>query len=157
MGEEGGNASAPDRDFGGELNGRIYVVGGYVEGSVTSFLNQEYDSATNTLENRRRLPIGLNHVRLTSHQGKLYSFEDFIRQNRDSVGNAFVYDVQTDRWKEIGSMPSKWGAVAVVSLGDKLHLIGGAHGVRRGERRSVNEHFVYDIRQTCRQVGCPYP
>ena len=85
------------------------MVGGYVEGSVTSFLNQEYDSATNTLENRRRLPIGLNHVRLTSHQGKLYSFEDFIRQNCDSVGNAFVYDAQTNRWKEIGSMPSKWG------------------------------------------------
>lgn len=140
-----------------ELNGRMYVVGGYVEGSVTSFLNQEYDSATDTWKNRRRLPIGLNHVGLASHQGKLYAFGGFIRQNRDPVSNAFVYDPQTDRWKEIASMPGKRGAVAVVSLGDKLHLIGGAHGVQRGERRSVNEHYVYDIKTASYASRAPLP
>lgn len=140
-----------------ELNGRIYVVGGYVEGSVTSFLNQEYNPATNTWKNRRRLPLGLNHVGLAAHQGKLYAFGGFIRQNRDPVSNAFVYDPQTDRWKEIASMPSKRGAVAVVSLGDKLHLIGGAHGVQRGERRSVNEHFVYDIKTNSYANRAPLP
>jgi len=131
-----------------ELDGKIYLLGGYVLGSVTSNLNQVYDPATDTWRDLRPMPIGLNHVGVIGYQGKIYLFGGFIRQNRDPIAHAFAYDPRADKWQEIAPLPSKRGAVAVVALDGKLHVIGGAIGGERGVgfegRRSVTLHEVYD-------------
>jgi N-acetylneuraminic acid mutarotase len=127
-----------------ELDGKMYVAGGYVPGSVTSYLLQEYDPATDKWRDRARMPLGLNHVGLVGHEGKLYVFGGFIRQNQDPVANAFVYDPKANSWKELAPLTSKRGAVALASLGGKIHLLGGAVGVGFRMRKSVNLHEVYD-------------
>jgi N-acetylneuraminic acid mutarotase len=140
-----------------ELDGKLYVVGGYVEGSVTSYLVDEYDPASDRWRSRRRLPLGLNHVGSVGHDGKLYAFGGFIRQNRDPVDNAFVYDPATDRWREIAPLPAKRGSISAVSLNGKIHVIGGAVGVHRGERRSVTTHEVYDPASESWSPRAPLP
>lgn len=131
-----------------ELDGKLYVIGGYVLGSVTANLNQSYDPATDSWRDLAQMPMGLNHVGVVGHHGKIYAFGGFLRQNRDPVANAFVYDPRTDKWQEIAPLPSKRGAAVVVSLNGKLHLVGGAIGGERGtdfgDRRSVTAHDVYD-------------
>jgi len=127
-----------------ELAGKLYVLGGYVHGSVTANLVHEYDPVADSWRERRPLPLGLNHVGAVAHDGKLFAFGGFIRQNRDPVANAFVYDPASDEWREIARLPSPRGAVAAVSLAGQIHLVGGAVGVDWKERRSVAIHEVYD-------------
>ena len=144
-----------------ELDGKVYVFGGYVHGSVTSNLNQVYDPAPDTWRDLRIMPMGLNHVGVIGHQGKIYHFGGFIRQNRDPVANAFAYDPRADKWEEIAPLPSKRGAAAIVALDGKLHVIGGAiggdHGVGFEGRLSVTLHEVYDPATNAWSPRAPLP
>ncbi len=144
-----------------ELDGKLYLLGGYVLGSVTSNLNQVYDPATDAWRDLRPMVIGLNHVGVIGHKGKIYLFGGFVRQNRDPVANAFAYDPRTDKWQEIMPLPSKRGAVAVVALDGRLHVIGGAVGGDRGVgfegRQSVTLHEVYDPATDAWSKRAPLP
>ena len=127
-----------------ELGGKMYVAGGYVPGSVTSYLLHEYDPASDKWRELRRMPLGLNHVGLIGHGGKLYVFGGFIRQNQDPVANAFVYDPMTDAWKEIAPLTSRRGAAEQVDFPVQRSQGDGAVGVGFRQRKSVNVHEVYD-------------
>lgn len=140
-----------------ELNGKMYVAGGYVPRSVTSYLLHEYDPAKDAWRELARMPMGLNHVGLVGHAGKLYVFGGFIRQNQDPVDNAFVYDPAANRWSELAPLASKRGAIAPVSLNGKIHLVGGAVGVGFRQRKSVNLHEVYDPAANSYSPRAPLP
>ena len=114
------------------LDGKLYLVGGYVLGSVTSNLLQSYDPKTDKWTDLRNMPIGVNRVNVVGHKGKIYAFGGFIKQNQHPIANAFAYDVAADRWQEIAPLPFARGASALVVLEDKIHLVGGATGGERG-------------------------
>ncbi|MCD6073953.1 MAG: kelch repeat-containing protein, partial [Rhodospirillales bacterium] len=115
-----------------ELDGKLWLIGGYVLGSVTSNLLQSYDPKTDTWSDHANMPIGVNHVNVVGHKGKIYAFGGFIKQNAHPIANSYAYDVATNRWQEIAPLPFARGASSVVVLGDKIHVIGGAVGGEGG-------------------------
>ena len=52
-----------------ELDGKLYLVGGYVLGSVTANLLQSYDPKTDKWADHAQMPIGVNHVNVVGHKG----------------------------------------------------------------------------------------
>ena len=64
-------------------------------------------------------------------------------QNRNPDGNAYAYDVASDRWSRIAPLGRPRGAAAAVALNGRIHLIGGASAPTL-ERASVGWHEAYD-------------
>ncbi len=114
------------------LDGKLYLVGGYVLGSVTANLVQSYDPKTDKWTDHPQMPIGVNHVIVVGHKGKIYAFGGFIKQNQHPIANSFAFDVATNRWQEIAPLPFARAASSVVVLDDKIHVIGGAVGGEGG-------------------------
>ena len=56
----------------GEVNGKMYVLGGYADGNVAQPLNEEYDPADDMWRERAPLPRGGNHIAAVGLDGKLY-------------------------------------------------------------------------------------
>lgn len=115
-----------------ELDGKLWLIGGYVLGSVTANLVQSYDPKTDKWTDHAAMPIGVNHVNVVGYKGRIYAFGGFIKQNQHPIANAYVYDVATNRWHEIAPLPFARAASSVVVLNDKIHLIGGAVGGEGG-------------------------
>jgi len=115
-----------------DLDGKLYLIGGYVLGSVTSNLLQSYDPKSDKWTDHANMPIGVNHVNVVGHKGKIYAFGGFIKQNQHPIANSYAYDVATNRWQEIAPLPFARAASSVVVLGDKIHVIGGAVGGEGG-------------------------
>jgi N-acetylneuraminic acid mutarotase len=68
----------------GEVNGKMYVLGGYADGNVAQPLNEEYDPGTDTWRERAPLPRGGNHIAAVGLNGKLYAIGGFTLQNANS-------------------------------------------------------------------------
>lgn len=56
-----------------ELDGKLYVLGGYAEGRVDQPINQVYDPVTDAWRTLAPMPRGLNHVGVVGFNGKIYA------------------------------------------------------------------------------------
>ncbi len=143
---------------------QIYVIGGYAPAGsnptaldttgkvdVDQRLVESFDVATQQWAQRAPLPRGMNHVGVTTYDGRIYTFGGFILQNHDAVTDAYVYDPQTDRWSAIAPLPHALGSVSVAVLGDKIHLVGGR------DVHSVTDHLVYDPTTNTYTRAAPLP
>jgi len=83
--------------------------------------------------------------------GKIYAFGGFIEQNRNAIRDVYEYDVATNRWRELAPLPAKHGAMSVVELNGKLHLIGGR------DEFSIRTHEVYDPATNSWSARAPLP
>jgi hypothetical protein len=54
---------------------------------------------------RAPLPLCANHLGVVADAGRIYALGGFLNQNRDAHNKAFVYEVATDRWREIAPLP----------------------------------------------------
>jgi len=76
-----------------ELDGKVYVLGGYTEETTSSPLNQVYDPVTDTWEELASMPHGLDHVGAVGYDGKIYAVGGFTAGNKRPVAGVYVYDV----------------------------------------------------------------
>ena len=91
-----------------ELDGRIYVVGGYPADRKTVATVQMYDTATDKWQIVAPLPVPLNHVMAAAANGKVYAIGGQTSETSDPVKAGFVntiyeYDPATNRWTVPGS------------------------------------------------------
>ncbi len=108
-----------------ELNGKIYVLGGYPSSRVTVNTVQVYDSASNTWQLTAPLPLGVNHPMPAVANGKIY-----LIGGQTDTGSAFVNHVQefnpaTTNWTARATMPTARSAGAAVVIGDLIYVAGG--------------------------------
>src|SRR5579872_118792 len=89
---------ARSEDSVAAIGNRIYVVGGYAQQSVDSARCDVYDVSSSEWSKCASLPRGLNHIGMTSFNGKLYTFGGFEAQNNSPVTDANVYDPTTNSW-----------------------------------------------------------
>jgi N-acetylneuraminic acid mutarotase len=74
--------------------------------------------------------------------GKIYAAGGFSERAHGKPTDAFFeYDPGNDSWRTLAPLKSKRGAVAVVGLNGKIHLIGG----REGDEPLIKTHDVYDL------------
>ncbi|HEY0395647.1 MAG TPA: hypothetical protein VGD01_14205 [Candidatus Elarobacter sp.] len=142
----------------------IYVIGGYAPAGprptaldasgqvdVDMPLVTAFDLTTGRWSERAPLPRGLNHVGVTSFDGKIYAFGGFAAQNREPVPDANVYDPVADQWTPLPPLPAPLGSIAVAPLDGKLHLVGGR------DVHSVARHVVFDPATRRYTTAAPLP
>ena len=108
-----------------ELNGKIYLLGGYPASRVTVRTVQVYDAASNRWSLTTPLPLGVNHPMPAAVNGKLY-----VIGGQTDTGSAFVNNVQeynpaTTSWTARATMPAARSAGAAAVIGDKIYVAGG--------------------------------
>jgi N-acetylneuraminic acid mutarotase len=113
-----------------ELDGKIYVIGGYPADRKTVATVQMYDSATDKWQIVAPLPVPLNHVMAAAANGKVYALGGQTSETSDPqkagfVNSVYEYDPAANRWTSRAPMPTprSGGAAAVVE--DKIYVAGG--------------------------------
>jgi N-acetylneuraminic acid mutarotase len=108
----------------GEVNGKIYVVGGYPSSpSATVDTVLVYDTATNMWSQGPRHPIPVHHPVVIGYNGRLYSLGG--QTASADTGRTFELDPGTNMWRELATMPTARGAGAAAVVGSRIYVVGG--------------------------------
>ncbi len=117
------------------LAGHIYVIGGFEEprlGNLTrltvSRTVEAYDPASDRWTAKAELPVPLHHTGAASVGGRLYvigGFHPTLVSVWDPVASLYIYDPETNAWREGPPMPTARGALAVAEHAGRLYAIGG--------------------------------
>ncbi len=131
------------------LNGKIYVVGGFNEPSLSNIAKlavsnavEVYDPKSDGWTSAAPLPVRLHHTATTVIGDRLYvvgGFTTGFLSLWNPVNSVFRYDPAEDTWEELASMPTVRGALGVATIGGKLYAVGGIGG--QGNSDAVE---VYD-------------
>ena len=119
-----------------ELDGKIYVLGGYPSSRVPQASVQIYDPRTNQWSMAAPLPVAMHHPVVSGVNGKLYSFGGQLTSG--DTPRTLAYDPALNSWADLAAMPTARGAGASAVVGDKVYIAGGRPP---GE----NAFEVYDI------------
>ena len=113
-----------------ELNGRLYLMGGYPENRVTARTVQVYDIATDSWTLGPQLPLPNNHGMAASVNGKIYLIGGQTQADDPPGTNSYVntvyeLDPAVGVWVTKAPMPTaRSSGVAVVHDG-KIYVAGG--------------------------------
>lgn len=128
---------APNSEMAvGELDGKIYVVGGYPASRVTQNTVQAFDPATNSWALVEPLPFGVHHPVVAGVQGRLYSLGG--QTDAGDTGRSLAYDPVANAWTDVAPMPTPRGAGAAAVIDDRIYVIAG-------RPPAGNAFEVYDI------------
>jgi N-acetylneuraminic acid mutarotase len=109
-----------------ELNGKIYVIGGYPASRVTVRTVQVYDPALDRWGLTTPLPIGLNHSMPAVANGRLYVIGGQTDSGTTSfVNHVFEYDPAASNWTAKAPMPTARSAGAAAVIGNLIYVAGG--------------------------------
>lgn len=120
-----------------ELDGKIYVMGGYPASRVTVRTVQVYDSAQNRWSFATPLPIPLNHSMAAAVNGRVYIIGGQTDANAAYTNTVFEYNPATSNWTARAPMPTARSAGAPAVIGNLIYVAGGRPP--RG-----NDFAVYD-------------
>lgn len=125
----------------GQIDGKVYVIGGTDKtGQATNF-NLTYDPATDRWEERATLPRALHHIGVTALGGKLYAIGGLTANVHIGPQSLTLsYDPKLDRWSELEPLSSPRGSLGVAAVAGKIHIFGG----RKSPTSTVTTHDVYD-------------
>ncbi len=105
------------------LDGKIYVIAGFVASGQSSNVVEVYDPAANRWERKANLPEARDHAMAAALGGKVYVFGGGLG---DATRTTFAYDPAADRWTRMQDMPFRRtaGGAAVVGA-DRMVVAGG--------------------------------
>ena len=113
-----------------QLDGKIYVIGGYPQTRRYVDTVQVYDPATRTWSHTTPVPQPLHHTVAVGANGKVYvlggeiSNDGFANQGF-YLDTLYAYDPATATWAQRASMPTARGGGAAAVIGTKIYLAGG--------------------------------
>jgi N-acetylneuraminic acid mutarotase len=110
-----------------ELDGKVYVLGGYPASRQTQRTVQIYDTRTDTWSLGPKLPAPNNHGMAVAAAGKIYLIGG---QTTDAgigsyVNTVYALDPARGVWETKASMPTARSAAAPVVLNGKIYVAGG--------------------------------
>ena len=110
-----------------ELNGKIYLLGGYPTSRLTVRTVQVYDIALDRWELGPPLPMPNNHGMAASVNGKVYLIGGQTSDVSDQgyVNTVYELDPATGVWVTKAPMPTARGAGVAVVLDGKIYVAGG--------------------------------
>ena len=113
-----------------ELDGRIWVLGGYPPGRLPSNLVQIYDAAANRWSLGPRLPQPIHHVMSAVVDGKLYVIGgeiDGASTGRPEifVAHTWVHDPAVGGWLQRAPMPTARSGGGAAVIDGKIYVAGG--------------------------------
>ena len=135
-----------------ELGGRIWVLGGWPPGRMTSNLVQIFDPSTSGWSLGPGLPQPIHHTHAVSVGGKLYVMGGETdgaltgRPGRD-VANTWVHDPAVGGWVARAPMPTARSAGGEAVLDGKIYIPGG--GLTLGGDSPTNAMQIYRPAMRC--------
>lgn len=111
---------------GAQINGKIYMVCGLtVRGSVSDLYIYDPETDSWTAGAPAPIPGGADHCNVAAANGRLY-LVGAIRVGTPFVeGRTLEYDPPSNRWREVGTMPTPRGASGVAAIGSRIYVAGG--------------------------------
>ena len=122
-----------------ELEGLIYVIGGYPSTRISTVLVQVYDPAADRWRAGVPLPVALNHTMSVSTGGVLYVIGGQTEAGGDGpfVNTVYAFDPKVGRWVTRAPMPTARAGGAAAVVNSRIYVAGGRPP--RG-----NDFAVYD-------------
>lgn len=108
-----------------ELNGKIYVIGGYPASRDSVATVQVYDAVTDAWSLAASLPVPLNHLMPAVANGRLYVIGGQSDANVAYVNTVYEYDPGANRWTPKAAMPTARSSGAAVTIDGKIYVAGG--------------------------------
>ena len=113
-----------------EMDGKIYVLGGYPPGRLPSNLVQVYDSATGRWSLGPSLPQPIHHIHAAAVGGKLYVIGGEIDgastgRPEKFVSNVWVHDPKAGGWVARAPMPTARSGGGKAVIDGKIYVAGG--------------------------------
>src|SRR5262249_34624544 len=133
--------TARDHLAAAALDGRIYAVGGRIDGNYSRNLssNEAYDPATNRWEQRAPMPTARSGIAAAVPEGRMFVF------GGESPAATF-HQVQADDersnvWRNHAGMPTARHGVGAAAVAGRIYVVSG--GPTPGDSVSAaNEIFV---------------
>jgi N-acetylneuraminic acid mutarotase len=119
-------------------------------------VNQVYDPATDTWENRTPMPTPRHRLGANVVDGKIYIIGGYDRSlpyGGDATVINEVYDPETDTWSTKAPMLAEKCDYASAVVGDKIYIIGG--GSLSQPLITVTQ--IYDTKTDSWSYGAPFP
>ena len=136
------------------VGGKVYVIGG-VEvnraphlpnpGDMTLDIVHEYDPASDTWADRRRMPTTRARMTAVAFDGMIYVFGGVERRGGKVLDAVEVFNPEAGErgaWKKLAKLPTALAATSAAVVGDKIYVIGGWD--RGGQNEAYGTVFEYD-------------
>ncbi len=122
-----------------ELDGQIYVIGGYPSTRISTTVVQVYDPTTDKWSRSVPLPVALNHTMSVSVNGVLYVIGGQTEAGGDGpfVNTVYSFDPKRGSWTTRTPMPTARGGGGAAVINGRIYVAGGRPP--RG-----NDFAVYD-------------
>lgn len=110
-----------------ELDGKIYVLGGYPSSRTTVSAVQIYDPASDSWQLSPPLPQPTNHPMAAGVGGKLYFIggQSTSRGGGSFLDQVVMFDPAADTWSARAPMPTARSAGVAVVVAGKIYVAGG--------------------------------
>ena len=136
------------------ISGRVYVVGGVARnGQITNAL-EIYDPTADVWRTGTSLPVRVWRASAAAANGKLYVFGGYASTAAfpfSPTNRVFEYDPEADSWQEKTAMPTARSTTVAVTVGGKIHVLGGAANT------ALNLHQIYDPVNDSWSTAAPIP
>lgn len=118
----------PNSEFAvAELDGRLYILGGYPSSRVTQTTVQVYDTATDSWKIGPQLPVPNNHGMAVSFNDKVYLIggQTSADSGDSYVDTVYELDPGVGKWVEKAAMPTRRSAGIAVVHDGLIYVAGG--------------------------------
>ena len=109
----------------GVLNGKLYAIGGRINGrhdkNITE--NEEYDPATDRWRARASMPTLRSGIVAASLNGKVFVFGG--ESNSGTHNQTESYDPVSNRWQSWAPMPTARHGLGAAVFGQSIYVISG--------------------------------
>jgi N-acetylneuraminic acid mutarotase len=136
-----------------ELNGRVFVIGGFGPDNDPVATVEVYDPAADRWETRTPLPAPTHHAAAAVIDGRLFVVGGYSggRVNWTPLHTVYEYNEARSSWATRAPLPQARGGLAVVALQGRLHAVGGS-----GDSASA-AHEIYEPTADRWSDGPPMP
>ena len=136
-----------------ELNGRVFVIGGFGPDNEAVATVEVYDPASDRWETRTPLPAPTHHAAAAVIEGRLFVIGGYSggRLSWTPLRTVYEYDEARSSWSTRAPLRQARGGLAVVALGGRLHAVGGS-----GDSASA-VHEIYEPTPDRWTDGPPMP
>lgn len=121
-----------------ELDGRIYVIGGFRGDASVADTVEVYDAEADAWSLAPPLPTPVHHAAAASVGGKLYVFGGWSDLFQTPLADVHAFDPEAGEWSERKPMPAARGALAAAVLDGLVYTVGGSPAERE------QDFAVYD-------------
>ncbi|MGB3585620.1 MAG: malectin domain-containing carbohydrate-binding protein, partial [Tunicatimonas sp.] len=115
-----------------KVNGKLYVLAGFMAGLKITGATEIYDPATDSWSLGAPMPTPVTHMGATAIGDEIWIVAGFVGNHPGAATDLVqVYNTTTDTWRQGPALPNPRGSGASAYANGKLHFFGGLLPDRR--------------------------